>query len=339
MDTISAATPFVPPQTKDPNKEYQITVSKPNIWQVDDNIFVNKVLGGDGKELVLHIVKKETGGKLSVIPVNPLADTEASDIPAIAASTKLTRIGNAKAEKDAKTSPFGLMPFDSSNYTQIHMCQIEESMYEKMHNKEVQWDARDIQALSLFDLRRSMELTSLFGAKAKIFDPEGNDYKYMSGGITRFIKKGVQYTSGQIDDKTFNNWAKTIFVGNSGADLRYCFVGSDLMEELSNVPAIQKQLAANSTEVVYGITFSKVQTNFGNLLFKHHVLLNDAGWADKGVVVDMNNINKRVHQAMQTRKLNLKETGTSNVDAYVIEETFGLETRYADTHCIISKAA
>ena len=204
-----------------------------------------------------------------------------------------------------------------------------------MHAKEVNWDIRDMQALSLFDLRCQMEATSLFGVRSKIYDSQDSDYKYTSGGAIRFITKKLTYTPGDIDSADFSNWTKNIFVGNAGSDNRYMFIGSDLNEELSNIPYVQKQIDGNSTEEKFGITFTKIETNFGILLVKHHPLFNYYGWSKNAIVLDMNNIRKRVFDPMKVRKLDLMSSGLKKANAFVLEETFGLEFRYPDTHAII----
>ena len=111
------------------------------------------------------------------------------------------------------------------------------------------------------------------------------------------------------------------------------------MANLMKVDTVLKQIEAKSTEVVYGIRFNKIETNHGVLLFKRHPLLALAGWSERGIVLDLNYIEKHTFKPMATRKLSLKESGQRNVDAVVIEETTGLILRYPDTHAIIKPKA
>lgn len=336
VDKLGAA--FTRPATLPSDSVYELTVTNGKVWQVDDGFIFHGVNGEDGLGLVAHIVGKSSD-TLEVIFLNgdDQAGQQDGSVPpaTIADETSIGRLGNSKAELDAQTDPYGHLPTDRWNYSQQHMAQVEESLWQKMHNKEVDWDIRDMQTLSLFDLRCKMEATSWFGVRRKVFDPRGDDYKYHSGGVARFIERNIEIPTGDITDKEFAGWSKQIFVGNAGSDRRYMFIGSDLNERLSEVPHVSKQIDGNSTEVIYGLTFSKVETNFGVLLIRHHQLFNYHGFKDSAVVLDLNNIRKRVYDPMKVRKLDLMSSGIKKANAYVLEEHFGLETRYADTHAIL----
>ena len=300
---------------------------------------LGRINGGDSDDLVLHIVSKNAStGVMGVIPANGIG-VDSKDIPDIPSGTELTRIGNSKDELAAQTSPYAIYPTKVENYNQVHMAQVEQSVYEKLHSKEVNWDISDYRMLALYDMRRSMELASLFGAKAKVYDPITEKYKYMSGGITRMITKSIEYTSGALTDRSFTGWAKTIFTGNSGSDTRFLFVGADLSTEMASVSTIAKQIESKETEVKFGIRFSRIETNFGILLVKHHNLFNNCGWDGKGLVIDPAHLEKHVFSPMQTRNLDLITSGIRKANAQVIEETFCVATRYPDTHAIIAPAS
>jgi len=318
-----------------------LTVTNAHIWSVDDNVLVQNVAGGgtDGGDLVVHIVSKNVAAKtLGVVPVNGFG-AQGKDLPDIPIDTKLVRIGNAKNELDAQTAPYTVYPEKEYNYCQIHMAQIEQGIYDKLHNKEVNWDITDFRAQSMYDMRRGMELASLFGARGHILDPEGNDMKYMSAGITRYITKKLGYLPNLIDNTTFLDWNEQIFVGNSGSDTRVCFAGKTLIKRIAGVDFVNKQIEAKSTEVVFGIKFNRIESNFGVLLWKHHNLFNDCGWEEKGLVLDINNIERHVFKAMAVEQLELKKSGQRLADAYRIDEAFCLATRYPDTHAIIAPTA
>ena len=316
-----------------------ITVTGIHIFNVDDNVLVSGINGGDDKELVLHIVAKSTTAKtISVIAVNGLGDDE-DLVPDIPSTTTIIRIGNAKNENDAQTTPYTTFPQKTYNYAQIHMGQIEEGAYLAIHAKEVNWDITDYRLQALYDMRRSFELTSLFGARGYKYDPEGEDWKYFSGGIYRYANGSVEYTDGGLTDKTFNSWARDIFTGNAGSDTRILFAGKDLMTQMASVSSIIKQIEAKGTEVKFGVKFNMIETNFGTLAVKHHNLFNDVGWSKRGLVLDVNNIERHVFKAMDSTKIDLKGSGQKNADAYKIDEAFCIATRYPDTHFLIEPAA
>ena len=322
-----------------------ITIGNGHIWSVDDTALVHGIAGADGNDLVLHIVDKPSATTLDVIALNGYETGSTTtgtglQVPNIADATLITRLGNAKSELDVTTSPYSIYPQPVVNYCQIHMAQVEESLYAKMHAQEVKWDINDFYTQAIFDLRRQMELTSLFGyapAAQPVYDPKGLENKYFSGGITRFITKGSDYTAGSLAQDDMVKWAKTAFTGNSGADERVMFVGKDLMEEISNI-SITKNIDAKNTEVKWGIRFNTIETNFGRFLLKHHRLFDDVGWSKKALVLDMNNIERHVFKKFEDLELDLRTSGQKNVNANVISEAFCVAVRYPDTHMIITTA-
>lgn len=312
-----------------------ITVTDIHIFAVDDNVLVKDINGGDGKELVLHIVAKNTAAKtISVIAVNGIGADE-DLVPDIPSTTTIIRIGNAKNENDAQTTPYTTFPQKTYNFCQIHMAQIEEGAYLALHAKEVNWDVTDYRMQALYDLRRSFELTSLFGARGYKYDPEGEDWKYFSGGIYRYAAGALEYTAAGMTERKFNDWARDIFTGNAGSDTRVLFAGKDLMTDMMSVSSVVKQIEAKGTEIKFGVKFNMIETSFGTLAVKHHDLFNDVGWAAKGMVLDVNNIERHVFKPMNSTKIDLKGSGQKNADAYKIDETFCIATRYPATHFII----
>jgi len=335
-DTLTAELDPIP---DDDETAVDLTVTNVHIWSVDDVLKVTAVAGSDGHELVANVVDTNPGDKkIKVVFLNPKEHPTEGDPPKLEDGAKITRIGNAKGEKDAQTDPYAIFPALSSNFCQIHMAQVEEGVYAKLHQKKVKWDIEDYKLQALYDLRRNMELTSLFGYKTRIYDGTGKKEKWFSGGVTRYINKVLDYPdTGVIEKDLFVDWTKAIFTGNSGADRRFLFAGDDLIASLNKIDIVQKQIEAKGTEVVFGITFQKVETNFGQLLVKHHPLLSFAGWGEAGIVLDMNNIEKHVLKPMQTRTLELIKSGQRLANAYVVDEAFCLVPRYPDTHALIGK--
>lgn len=98
---------------------HDITVGLKNMWMKDDTVLVPGVAGGDGKPLMLYVLGKDnTNSRLNVVAANPVD----GKIPNIPANSVLLRLGNAKAETDAQTTPFALQPTPRYNFCQIHMC-------------------------------------------------------------------------------------------------------------------------------------------------------------------------------------------------------------------------
>ena len=117
------------------------------------------------------------------------------------------------------------------------------------------------------------------------------------------------------------------------------FYGGQLGASLHEIDEWQKQLAAAQTEIVFGLTFKKIVTNFGILLAFHHPLFSLYGYDDYGLVLDINNVEKRSNKLMSIDELKLKESGQRNTTGNFISESSCMVARYIDTHAIISPAA
>jgi hypothetical protein len=327
-------------------RSVDLEVHNTSMWSADDTCMFPSVLGVDLKPLVCFIVSKVVGTSIKIQPLNGPAGANTTagymilPVAGIPADTRVVRLGSAKHELDAQTSPYAIVPVKAQNYMQIFMAQVEESRIQTEHAKEVDWDFTDYESQNIYDMRATTEFSYLFGVKSLFTDVTAAKERYTTGGVTRYITKALEYGTGgtdrTIDNSTFVDWTKSIFTGNSGADTRIFFGGDGLSANLMKVDTVMKQLEAKATELVYGVTFSRIETNFGKLLYKHHPGLDLAGWGDNGIVLDLNNIEKHTFQPMKVTKLDLVGSGQRNANAVVLQEISGVITRYPDTHAIIA---
>jgi len=338
-DTVAAT--YTKPSTGVELAEVEVT--NIDIWSQDDTVLVVGVNGSDSLDLVLFVADVDVANsKLKVQALNGTVEGNLIVVPTIPITTAIVRMGVAKAEKDAQTSPYAMIPEKEYNYCQIFMAQVEESTYMAMHKKEVQWSFSDYEALNIYDMKTTIELSFLFGYRRQFTDKLGRDSKYTCGGITRSIDQHLEYGNGGADrtvtNDTLIDWCSDIFTGNSGSDTRIMFAGADLTAYISKID-FQKNLGGNQTETKWGIEWKVISTNFGRLLWKLHPLFAQIGWGEKGIVLDVNNLEKHEFLPMQTREVDLKGSGQKNVNAKVIDETSCPVLRYPDTHRLIHAKA
>jgi hypothetical protein len=322
--------------------EATIAVTTPAQWMVDDIVRYNGYLGANGKPLTGQITAK-SGANLSIMAINGQG-TNLFQTPIIAAATEIYRVGNAKDETAASTSIYNAVPAVDYNYMQIHMGQIEESVIYKLHAKNIKYDKALQKLLAMYNFRNEAESTALFGARGMQTDPTSSKTKYFSGGAEFFISNAFTY--GTTENKTTfreTDWvalAKDTFTGNSGSSQRVFFAGKDLIERISNIDTVSKQMEADaSKEVLWGVTFSRVQTKFGEFLIKYHKMFDYFGYAGKGMILDMNNIDKYVMEPFQKTALDLDKTAHSRVESERFHETSCFAFKYPDTHAIVSPHA
>jgi hypothetical protein len=318
--------------------QYTIKVASVSSINIDDNMMFDGIEDGGTNSTYVYLIGHVVAKNTSDVTLTFMMLTDDGLIPEdIASGTTLVRIGNAKLEVDAITTPFTVFPQKVSNYNQVHMNQVEETIYAQLHEKEVNWGMSDYKAQSLYDLRRSFESTSFFGKKKRLTIVD--DYKYFSGGILNYIEQHYNYTAGTMGNAEIMGMTKKVFSGDAGSDKRFFFMGKDLVEEFGKSTMVSKQIDGGSTEVIFGITFNKIVTNFGVLLCMHHKLFDSVpGWTSKGVILDMTQIEKHVYTPMEVNQVDFRKTGVRKVKANILEETFCLGTRYPDTHMIVKTA-
>lgn len=317
-----------------------ISVADVSIFNVDDTVMFPDIEGGDGQPFVGCISKKDNASSaIHIQAMNGVtgADTETPNcIPGIVTDSIAVRMGPAKSELDAQTAPFAVMPEKDFNYTQNFMAQVEESVFQRAHKQEVNWDFTDYEEMNIYDMKARMEMSYIWGIRAQFVDKEDEERKFTCGGLASFMTKTINYTfSTGITNDIWVDWTQEIFADNAGSDTRFLFAGDDLLATISKIEGVNKQLEAKETEVKWGITFSKVETKFGTLFIKRHPLFGLAGQSKNGIVLDVNHLEEHEYFPLQFTTLELKKSGQRNANATVLQKVSTGVLRYPGTHAMI----
>lgn len=319
-----------------------VKVSDPSKFDITDTISVDGVAGADGKNLQLYVYKKDTtNGLYFTVSVEQMTKEGTTySIPAIAANSKLFILGRSAAEKDVTSPELSVLPEKKIGYAQIFMMQIEENTYAKMAEKEVKFDLTEVEENVMFEYRRRMEGTWLRGHQGKVWDPEKNTFVYNTAGLLDQISKEHTIYAGATDGNAeIVDLAKAIFKGNNGSKTRYAICGSDAMARLSKLQGIHRTQDAVQTEVVFGITWSKMVTNFGQINMVLHEQLDEYGLSDKMIVVDPEFLKMKRVQAFDRNEVNGKEHLITNGTIVVFSEAAGLAVYNPDVHCVVTVSA
>lgn len=339
-----------------------ISVTNEACWSVNDTILMRGLtlpVGADGvarlgeststrKEDVAFFVSYKSGSVLRLTPLNGVlglvANVSKFVVPNFTSTTVLYRMGRAQHELDMVTSAHAMLPDYNTQYAQFFMAMVQESVFQQMTKKEVAWGFQDYERHNLLDMKRGMEKSFLWGAKGRTINPDKTEQTiYTTDGITRRITNSLTYGTGgtnrTISFDNLINWAKTIFVGNNGSDSRYLFAGADLIGALHSVETVQKQINGKSPFVNWGLKFTDIQTNFGNLYVYHHPIFDESGWGDNGLILDFEHIQKHDFLPMGVYDLDLQKAGTSRSNARVISEASFLTLTNPACHGIIAPRA
>ena len=332
-----------------------LPVDDPNMFTLDDTI---RVVGVKGKfnekgeaydasdentpDLVLCVCGRNDSTSMpTVYAVNGALDSnkQATLVPAIPAGTTLVRMGKACGELDVQTGRFNNIPTAETQYCQNFMIQVEQSTFDKIAAKEVDWSFSDIEEDGIYDMRLSQENTFLFGVKNKIYHTTKNGMAtWFTGGIWWMGGKDIEVGEWDKDKKcaviTDDNLVditKDLFVGTGiGNKRKILFCGSDMLSAFSKIKSEKFRL--KDTVEVWNLKFKSWDTDFGEVLTIHHELFDANGMSDCGFAMDPEYLTKKTHVSWSRNILDLKKAGIRNTDAVVIQEVACLYLRYAKAH-------
>lgn len=309
-------------------------------FDVTDTIYVPGVTGADGQALVLYVYSKDDSAQTLNVTCDEnqvVAVQGGYAIPTLATQTVIYAMGRAAAETDVLSPAVEFLPDKTHGYCQRFMFQISISNYAKMADKEVKWDLSEIEEEALFDYRRRMEASFLFGRMAKIYDPVKKKTIYTTGGIVRQITKSYTLNSAAADgNKEVVDMTKFVFMGNSGAKERFAFAGSEAVARISKMNGLVKQQEAVKTEVIMGITWSKMVSNFGTINLAHHEILDEYGYSDKLIIIDPQFLRKYQIENLSKQNYNGRELAIVNGDIVVFNESAGVAVLNPNAHCIVT---
>lgn len=313
-----------------------------NLGNVDktDNILVKGIKDGNGDELVLYVYNKDDQYLyVSADEEQVVASGTDWTIPAIAKDTEIYLMGRSAAELDTTSPAIEFFPEEKTGYCQIFKCEITLSNFAKMANKELKWDLSEIEEEALFDFRRAMEKSYLFGRQSKVYDPLKKKYIYRTGGIFSEVLKqnGVTQLNSAATDPNAEivDMMKDIFVGNSGAKERFALAGSDAVAKISKMQKIYKNQDAIKTEVIMGVTWSKIVTNFGTLNIASHPVFDETPYGSYMLVIDPQFIKKWQCTPFERQEVDGKEHLIVNGDIVVFTETAGVAVYNPKVHRVI----
>lgn len=308
-----------------------IDVADSVLFDVNDTILVPSITVADGSKLVLYVQKKTDDFKLSVLATN----SENNYMPEIASGAEIIRIGFAGSEKDAQCTAMQPLPDKTQNYCQVFEAQCEESEFQKFTGKEVKWNMTDIEEAAVYEMKRRIEYSLLFGAKAKFYDNLKKENVYTAKGM--WWQAGSEWSyekESEFGQETLTSLQQLVFTGNNGAGRRILFGGSDLIAKLQNIPV--ERIVNDSNEYTkLGIDFSTIVSKFGRLEVVYADVFDQVGMPGCGFVMDPTNVIRKEFKPFTRRVLDLKTSGVRNTDAVFMQEVACLNLLNPSAHCRI----
>ena len=217
--------------------------------------------------------------------------------------------------------------------------QVGETTLQRLADKEVPFTLNDVEEQAIYEMKRDMEASYLFNqSKGYFYNTKKKKYIYTTAGIIpEIVKKGKNLTlSLTPTNEELIDLCKDIFTGNNGSEKRLVCCGSEAMARLSKIGLVQKQMEAGKTEIVFGVTFNKIVTNFGELLVMQHDAFDENGYEDKMAALDPQFIDEYTLRPSSKEVLDLKKAGIFDGDVSVTTKISGIAVKNHSCHAIIS---
>jgi len=331
-----------------------LDVSDTNMFTLDDTIRVVGVRGvtdpmtgqdysGDNiPDLVLCVCGRDASTNQPIVYAVNGIQTQGDGpiwVPEIAEGTVLVRMGKACGELDVQTGRFNNRPTPEYQYCQNFMIQIEQSTFDKLAAKEVDWNFSDLEEDGIYDMRLAQENTYLFGVKQCLQHVSKNGMMtWFTGGIWWMAGKDIEVGEWDSDkqcavisDENLVDITKDMFVGTGiGNRRKIVFAGSDMLSAFSKIQSEKFRL--KDTVEHWNLKFKSWETDFGEVLMIHHELFDLNGMSDCGFALDPTFLSKKTHVSWSRSVLDLKKAGVRRTDAVVIQEVACLYLRYAKAH-------
>ena len=324
-----------------------IQVDDGSIFSLTDTIRVVGVKGykedgatEDTKDLMLYVVGKndETNYPV-VIAVNGKKNNDGTNslVPQINVNTVLIRMGRAASEIDVETGSFYNLPTPEEQYCQKFMMQVEQSTFDKMWDKKVDWNFSDMEEDGIYDMRLGMENSYLFGIKGRSKDPKksGADV-YFTGGIYWMAGKDTALGKAEsgtvsITDDQMVDFLKDLFTGNdSGNGTKVGFAGSTFLATLAKMKSERFKVVKEFER--WGLKFTSFDSNFGKLLVMHHELMDMNEKSDEMFVIDPEYLRKKTFLAWNRKEYDMAKLAKRDTRAVVMKEASCCYLVYPKAH-------
>lgn len=313
---------------------FGVTVEKGAIFSETETVLFPSLTVPSGPykgQAVVGYITKIEGNDLTLIPVNVSETAVGIEVGNLEKGDTVIRMGRAAKELDVQTSQYVALPRKEYNYCQIFKSQVEESLYQRLSDKEVGWNFSDQEEVAVMDMRMGMEKSFLFGARARVAVGEGDDEVLFTGGIWNQTDRTFTYSSQKMSDDELVALARAAFTGRSGSSRKILLGGSGLIQALSTLPAV-RALSAEDKETVWGVDFHLIVTKFGTLYVHHSEVFDLCDKENCGMVIDPDYITKYVHVPFSADRISFRKQGVRNTEGVVLTEASCIVLRHPDSH-------
>lgn len=252
----------------------------------------NQVADGDMQLFVLN--HKDTDEYVKFLVTNPpVTTTPSAQTAVIPVNASFMVMATAGSESQMHVAPETFLPEEFKVYLQkkIETVVITDKMEEQI--KKVPHNKQRILANAEYNFKRKCARSHWNGSLDKrqvwVEEINGREYVYMENGILRQLNMLYTISGTDMTDDDLLAITTLQFTDNSLSDEATVFCGKKAMQRLIRlVNSADKYKDVGKVDVNdYGIKVRRYRDNFGTLDFVYDPTLNDIGYDEAMVVVDL----------------------------------------------------
>lgn len=250
-----------------------------------------QIADGDMQLFVLN--HKDTDEYVKFIITNPPVDTVTPQTVTIPANASFIVMATAGSESQMHVAPETFLPEEFLVYLQkkIETVVITDKMEEQI--KKVPHNKQRILANAEYNFKRKCARSHWNGSLDKrqvwVEEIKGREYVYTEQGILRQLNMLYTLSGNEMTDDDLLAITTLMFTDNSQSDEATAFCGKKAIQRLIRlVNSADKYKDVGKVEVNdYGIKVRNYRDNFGSIEFIYDPTLNDIGYDEAIVVVDL----------------------------------------------------
>lgn len=291
----------------------------------------SQVVKGD---LVLKVIR-HTSSVIHLIPINGIWNGSASryEVPAIGTDATLQIMATAAHTAQMKVSPKNSKPVIVDCYLQkkVMNTAIEDEWKEK--KKKLPYFTEDIKENALMIFRQENERTKLCGVPNVLQENDADlgivNCYYEEGVLTQLLMKYC--TNGTLTFRDLIAMQRMQFGKWSMSNVAEVYCSYGFIEQLLNLDFTKvAQTNILTEQTTFGINVTKFKTSFGTFNFKLCPILDEMGYEDCAMVIDMKNA---VHYWKQPNRGEKKTIDMSKDSQEPLEATRDIHVKI-DCFCL-----
>ena len=264
-------------------------------------------------DLVLFVASND-GDNVKLVPINAKAGGVA-----VASGSEFIVGATACSESQINVAPESYLPDKDTLYLQKKNASIIITDEWKAMAKKVPFITKDVKDNALYNFKRKCARTHWLGRQAridvKVKELNGQpEAVYMERGVLRQVPMVYSFNGNDISLDDFTAISKLQFTDNAATNYAIGFCGKEMMTRIermmNSLVSLKKDVTFTEVNEV-GIIVHKFRDVFGTLEVVYDPTLNDIGYSNHMVVIDIENAVRYFKRNEQETTQDMKKTGES----------------------------